>query len=106
MAKKNERFCECCREPLAAERIRLCESCQAAGLGQNIKTRAVDGRELLAVARAREGKIPPLHGMGLDGIAAIARLFRAPYNTYGKLRGFVAMTGRMPGVEFERRDGE
>ena len=84
----------------------LCGNCQAAGFGRNLKSGAMDGQELLAVARVREGKTPPLYGMGLDEISALARLFRDPYNTYGKLRGYVEMTGRMPGVEFERRDGK
>ena len=104
--KKKERYCKCCGDRLPQEHIWLCESCQAAGFGLKMRRDGTDGRELLAVARARDGKIPPFADMGMEEIAAIAKLFKAPYNSYGKLKGYVTATLRMPPVEYERRDEE
>ena len=57
-----------------------------------------DVRELERVARAREvvGK-RPLEGMSIGEISALAWTYRKEgYGSYGKLRGYVDATGRMP----------
>ena len=57
-----------------------------------------DVRELERVARAREaiGR-RPLEGMSIGEISALAWTYRKEgYGSYGKLRGYVDATGRMP----------
>lgn len=80
----------------------ICENCQAAGFGAR-RTERIDARELLEIIRQREqtGR-PPLEGLSIEQITALARMFQPPYSTYGRLRGHVDATGRLPGRELER----
>lgn len=101
--KRRIRRCRSCGAILAGTRILLCESCQAAGMGREIRA-TTDAAELLEVARERENmRMPILEEMGLSEIAALARLYRAPYCTYGKFRGYVESTGRLPPEEARRK---
>ena len=77
-------------------RLWICESCQAQGM--TVEQGRTDVRELERVARAREavGK-RPLEGMSIGEISALAWTYRKEgYGSYGKLRGYVEATGRMP----------
>ena len=77
-------------------RLWICESCQAQGM--TVEQGRPDVRELERVARAREavGK-RPLEGMSIGEISALAWTYRKEgYGSYGKLRGYVDATGRMP----------
>lgn len=77
-------------------RLWICESCQAQGM--TVEQGRTDVRELERVARAREavGK-RPLEGMSIGEISALAWTYRKEgYGSYGKLRGYVDATGRMP----------
>lgn len=96
MGKRKERFCRCCGGRMPAERLWICESCQAQGM--TVEQGRPDVRELERVARAREavGK-RPLEGMSIGEISALAWTYRKEgYGSYGKLRGYVDATGRMP----------
>lgn len=99
MGRKRVRQCRCCGERLEATRLWVCEACTAAGLGARLPTwEPVDRRELLEVARERERLgLPPLEGMSMEEISALAWLFhKAGYGSYGKLRGYVESTGKLP----------
>ena len=81
---------------MPAERLWICESCQEQGM--TVDPGRPDVRELERVARAREavGK-RPLEGMSIGEISALAWTYRKEgYGSYGKLRGYVDATGRMP----------
>ena len=96
MAKRIKRFCRCCGEPMPPVRLWICESCQAQGM--TVDPGRPDVRELERVARVREavGK-RPLEGMSIGEISALAWTYRKEgYGSYGKLRGYVDATGRMP----------
>lgn len=83
-------------------RIRICEACQAAGMGREIRS-SIDAEELLTVARAREyfGTYI-LEEMTIDEIAALARKWNAPYSTYGRFRGYVDTMRKLPPKEYLR----
>lgn len=83
-------------------RIRICEACQAAGMGREIRS-SIDAEELLTVARAREyfGTYI-LEEMTIDEIAALARKWNAPYSTYGRFRGYVDAMRKLPPKEYLR----
>lgn len=101
--KRRIRRCRSCGAILAGTRILLCESCQAAGMGRDIRAET-DAEMLLEVAKRREQmRVPILEEMGLSEIAALARLYRTPYCTYGKFRGYVESTGRLPPEEARRK---
>lgn len=82
----------------------LCESCRR--IGRRARRDACEsfGAEVLEVVRHREKfSTKPLEGLGLEEISALARMFKPPYATYGRLRGYVEETGHLPPEEFERR---
>lgn len=96
---RKPRPCRCCGGKLPPDRLRVCESCQAAGLAYHMdRYEPVDREELYAVAVVREARgLPPLEGMSMEEISALAWLFRkSGYGTYGKLRGYVESTGKLP----------
>lgn len=95
--RKSVRRCRCCGAALQPTRLWLCEECQAAGRTVPKKER-VDTEELEAVARERQASGQnPLEGMSLDEVSALAWEYRSEgYGSYGKLRGYVYATGRMP----------
>ena len=100
--RRKIRRCRTCGAILSETRIALCESCQAAGMGREIRS-SIDAEELLTVARARElFGIRILDEMSLDEIAALARMWRAPYNTYGRFRGYVDTMGRLPPEDYRK----
>ena len=87
--------------------IWLCESCQALGLGARNHKRHLDQWEVLEIAKEREEQeIIPIYGMKLEEIAALAKCYTAPYNTYGKIRSYVESTKKLPPRQFERRKHE
>lgn len=101
--KRRIRRCRSCGAILAGTRILLCESCQAAGMGREIRA-TTDAGELLEVAKQREKMcLPILEEMGLSEVAALARMYRAPYCTYGRFRAYVENTGRLPPEEARRK---
>lgn len=102
MKKRKARRCKICGAGMGAYRIRICEACQAAGMGMEIRG-SIDAEELLTVARARElFGIRILDEMSIDEIAALARMWRAPYNTYGRFRGYVDTMGRLPPEDYRK----
>lgn len=102
MRKTRKRKCKICGAEMGAYRIRVCEACQAAGMGMEIRG-SIDAEELLSVVRAREPwGIHILEEMTLDEIAALARLWNAPYCTYGRFRAYVDTMGRLPPKEYLR----
>ena len=102
--KKTARKCKVCGGALEETNLWLCESCQAAGMGERIKRPEIDTMELLTVARRREGMgLPPLEGMKMEEINALARCWSPPYSTYGRFRGYVWHTGRLPPEEARRK---
>lgn len=95
--KEQVRHCRCCGETMSPVRLWICENCQA--LGKTVvPLRKINAQELEAVARARqEAGGNPLEDMSLAEIAALAWTYRREgYGSYGKLRGYVFMTGRLP----------
>lgn len=83
-------------------RISICEACQEAGMGREIR-RSIDADELLEVAKAREyfGTYI-LEEMSIDEVAALARKWNAPYSTYGRFRGYVDEMRKLPPKEYIR----
>lgn len=72
-------------------------------MGREIRAE-IDATELLEVARERENmRMPILEEMGLSEIAALARMYRSPYCTYGRFRAYVESTGRLPPEEARRK---
>lgn len=102
--KKKERYCKCCGAVLGADRAMICEPCQAAGFGARLSASDYDGKGLLEMARERERiGIYPLTGCRMEEINALARMFRAPYGTYGGFKGYVEAVRKLPPQEYERR---
>ncbi len=103
MRRKKYRHCKSCGGKLESYNLWVCDACQGAGLGESILPQAADAARLLAVARARErmGE-DPLRQMTIEEIALLARCFQPPYETYGKLRGYVYATGGLPPEAMER----
>ena len=103
MRRRKVRRCRSCGAILNGTRLLICESCQAAGMGREIRAE-IDAEELLEVAMQREKmELAILEEMGLGEIAALARLYRAPYSTYGRFRAYVESTGRLPPEEARRK---
>lgn len=101
MKKKQKRSCKCCGAELQPTRLWICEECQAAG--RTVKRQpATNTQELEGVARARQlAGMDPIAGMRMDEIAALAWTYRREgYGSYGKLRGYVHATGRLPERRF------
>lgn len=100
--RRKIRRCRTCGAILSETRIALCESCQAAGMGREIRS-SIDAEELLTVANAREyfGTYI-LEEMTIDEIAALARKWKAPYSTYGRFRAYVDTMGMLPPKEYLR----
>ena len=83
-------------------RIRICEACQEAGMGREIRG-SIDADELLEVAKAREySGTYILEEMSIDEVAALARKWYAPYSTYGRFRGYVDEMRKLPPKEYLR----
>lgn len=83
--------------------IWICDSCQALGLGVRVKKQYRDQWEVFEVAKELEANgCIPIYDMKLEDIAALAKCYYAPYNTYGKLRSYVESTRRLPPVQYER----
>lgn len=100
MRKRKTRKCKICGADMGAYRLRICESCQAAGMGREIRT-SINTEELMNVANTRAASgTHILDEMTLDEIAALARLWRAPFCTYGRFRGYVDETGKLPPEEY------
>ena len=107
MGRKRMRQCRSCGKKLPPTCLRLCESCQALGLGLHLKGEHRNLWELLDVAKAREAMgVLPIFDMGLEDIAALAKCYKSPYNTYGKLRSYVEQTKKLPPQSFEKSRDE
>ena len=77
----------------------VCEDCRAAGRASELDVIGqINGEELEQVARERQAAgMSPLAGMSVEEIQALAWLYRREgYGSYGKLRGYVDATGRLP----------
>lgn len=102
MERQRRRRCKSCGALLPLERIRLCESCQAAGMGYEVRRKSVpDVEELLRIAKRRsELWMNPLEEMTMEEINAIARHYAGTgYGSYGKLKAYVRATGKLPPEE-------
>ncbi len=107
MGRRKMRRCASCGEPMPPTCLQLCESCQALGLGVHLNLQCRNPLEVLEVAKEREGMgFNPILDMGLENIAALAKCYRSPYNTYGKLRAYVEQTKHLPPQSFERSRNE
>lgn len=107
MPKGKTRRCSCCKKKMPSTRISLCETCQKLGMGLRMRSVAVPATEILAVAKERQSLgMNPIGEMNMNDVAALAKCFRSPYHTYGRLRGFINATGKLPPEEFERSKDE
>lgn len=107
MGRCKLRQCASCGKMLPPTCVQLCESCQALGMGRRINLQCRDPLEVLELAKERENMgIAPLYDMGMEKIAALAKCYKSPYNTYGKLRAYVESTKRLPPQSFERSRDE
>lgn len=107
--KKNRsrrvRTCRWCGRRMGVDRLWLCKDCQALGRGAQMPSVMVEPREVLAVAKSLEAQgIYPLEGFKMEDVACLARCYKPPYESYGKLKGYVEGTGRLPPEMFERVD--
>lgn len=95
--KSSVRRCRCCGEPMPPVRLWVCEICQMQGRTVRLPE-TLNGAELETVARARqECGLNPLDEMTLEEVTVLAWTYRREgYGSYGKLRGYVHMTGRLP----------
>lgn len=91
------RICKCCGKKMNPMRLWICEECQAEGRTIHANGK-INTTELEAVARERQASGQnPLEGMQLEEVAALAWTYRREgYGSYGKLRGYVHATGRLP----------
>lgn len=48
----------------------------------------------------------PMNNMSMEDIAALAKCYKTPYNTYGKLRAYVESAKKLPPQSFERSEDE
>lgn len=102
-AKRKERKCKCCKEVLPPTCIYLCEKCEEAGMGRRKKSWHIEPQELLQIAQQRQYLgVDPIEGMDMAQVNTLARLFKPPYSTYGRFRGYVRMTGKLPPSEYLR----
>ncbi len=107
MPKGRTRRCHCCGEKMPHTCVWLCEACQERGMGRRMMPNGLDLFDILQVAKALEtAGSSPIMGMSLDDVAALARCYKAPYNTYGKLKAYVEAVKRLPPREFERSKNE
>lgn len=97
--RRKHRNCMCCGKKMPPYDLWACEDCSVAGRAAEIDViERIHVQELLEVARAREGLMDPLAGMRIEEIQALSWEFRKEgYGSYGKLRGYVDATGRLPG---------
>lgn len=107
MPKGRTRRCAFCGEKMLPTRIVLCETCQQLGFGARMRPNGLDPVEMLQVAKERQKEgYSPIMDMGLSDISALAKCYKSPYNTYGRLRGYVEATHKLPPTEFERSRDE
>ena len=100
------RICKNCGKKMSPTCLWLCERCQALGMGAGVKQYR-NQWEVLEVAKEHERMgILPIDNMKLEDIAALARCYQSPYNTYGKLRSYVESTKKLPPCQFERSKNE
>ena len=100
--RRKIRKCRTCGAILSETRIALCDSCQAAGMGREIRS-SIDAEELMEVAKAREHfGTYILEEMSIDEVAALARKWNAPYSTYGRFRSYVDTMRKLPPKEYLR----
>ena len=101
------RVCKSCGKKMPSTCLWLCESCQALGLCARVEKKYGDQWDVLAVAKEKEALgIIPTFDMKMEDIVALAKCYKPPYNTYGKLRGYVDSTKRLPPEEYERSKDE
>lgn len=98
--RRKGRLCRCCGKNMSPTCLWVCHDCQEKGRGKQIAPPTLNGAELRQVAEARaDAMINPLEGMSIDEISCLAWEYRAlGYGSYGKLRGYVEVTGKLPGV--------
>ncbi len=107
MRRRKLRRCASCGKVLPSTCVQLCESCQALGMGRHLNLQCRDPMEVLEVAKEREAMgLNPMNNMSMEDIAALAKCYKTPYNTYGKLRAYVESTKKLPPQSFERSEDE
>jgi len=116
--RSNKRYCEDCSKAknrqrkienmrLASKRIARCMVCGGPvipGSG-SFKycafCRTLTAKEREAYAKQKESR---KIGYSLVELAALAKQYRPPYATYGKLKSYLHMTGKLPPEEYKRSD--
>lgn len=96
--RRKNRVCKCCGKRMPPYDLWVCEDCRLAGRAAELEVIGrIQVKELMEVARARQGLMNPLEGFSVDEIQALSWEFRKEgYGSYGKLRGYVDATGRLP----------
>ena len=103
--KRKKRRCKSCGAVMPPCNIYLCDACQEAGMGRKNDKGLFEARELLLIAKCRqEIGVCPIAQMDMAQVNTLARCFMPPYSTYGRFRGYVEETGRLPPMEFLRED--
>lgn len=96
--RRKSRVCKCCGKRMPPYDLWVCEDCRLAGRAAELgEIGRIQVKELMEVASARQGLMNPLEGFTVDEIQALSWEFRKEgYGSYGKLRGYVDATGRLP----------
>lgn len=102
-----EAACRICGGALRANETQRCARCKAAmtetyqrilqQTGRAPTLRELEGGEMLAALRLKTWRNCRLSG---DQIAALARYYDQPYNSYGKLRAYITEFDRLPPERF------
>ena len=102
-----EAACRICGGALRANETQRCARCKAAmtetyqrilqQTGRAPTLRELEGGEMLAALRLKTLRNCRLSG---DQIAALARYYDQPYNSYGKLRAYITEFDRLPPERF------
>lgn len=95
LKKRHERpkFCNCCGARLDGEEVRFCRYCKSLTPAQRKAER--EKREAKRTA--------PKPAYSVDQLAQLARQYRSPYNSYGKLRAYLGTTGKLPPDGYRRQ---
>lgn len=98
--RRKTRRCAFCGRRLRKLELRLCSDCVRDPLLMHVFGKCGEinsaGLRILAVKRSQVGK-PPLEGFSLEEVNALAREYEGTaYGSYGKLRGYVDATGKLP----------
>ncbi len=85
------RRCPICGGPIAGKRRRYCDHCSS-----------LDGQQRQQLKKRKLGRKDGPAGLGLEEIVALTKQYRPPYGTYGKLKSYIYMTGKLPPEEYRK----